>query len=375
VIQIPAKSPAALQQIVQGLAKGQDPAAIAKAVGVEAITYANKPQTAIADRKVGQAAFAMAAGQVAPVQGDLGAAVVKLVSITPGHPVTLEEVKPALEAEIRKDAAAEKVYALTQAYDDAHQAGSNLAQAAQKAGVPALTIGPVSQQGRDSQGQPVQGLSQKLVETAFGLPAGGESEIEDAGNGEYFAVRVEKVLPPAMAPLEEVRPRLIQVFMLRDVAKRLQAKADELAARVKTGESLDAVAASVGAKVVKVANLDRRSASQATQVSQDMLGKVFAAKAGDVFVADNTQFGLVVGKVEAVHPGVGVMQAQIAEQMRPQMSMAIFRELGETAQLAARKKVKVTVDGARARAAIGLEPIDDKADAKKAPAGKQALAK
>ena len=70
----------------------------------------------------------MQAGQVAPVQGDLGVAIVKVVSVTPGRPVTLEEVRPALEAEIRKDAAAEKVYAMTQAYDDAHQGGATLAQ-------------------------------------------------------------------------------------------------------------------------------------------------------------------------------------------------------------------------------------------------------
>ncbi len=193
IVQIPAKDPAAAQQIGQRLAKGEAPAAVAKSLGVEVLTYDSKPKTAIADRKVADAAFRMLPGQMAPVPGDLGLAVVKVVSVTPGRAVTLDEVRPALEAEIRKDAAAEKVYALTQAYDDAHQGGSTLAESAQKAGVPAVTIGPLTKNGRDQQGQPVQGLTQKLVETAFTLPAGGESEVEDAGGGEYFAVRVEKI--------------------------------------------------------------------------------------------------------------------------------------------------------------------------------------
>ncbi|THD68668.1 peptidylprolyl isomerase, partial [Phenylobacterium sp.] len=135
VIQVPAKDGASAIQIAKSLAGGADPNLVAKTAGVEAITYENKPQTAIPDKKVAAVAFATPAGQVGTVKGDLGIAVVKVVSVTPGRAVTLEEVKPALEAEIRKDQASEKVYALTQAYDDAHQGGANLAAAAAKAGV------------------------------------------------------------------------------------------------------------------------------------------------------------------------------------------------------------------------------------------------
>jgi len=370
IIQIPAKDPAAAQQISQRLAKGETPAAVAKSLGVEVLTYDNKPKTAIADKKVAEAAFRMLPGQMAPVPGDLGLAVVKVVSATPGRAVTLDEVRPALEAEIRKDAAAEKVYALTQAYDDAHQGGSSLAESAQKAGVPAMTIGPLTKNGRDLQGQPVQGLTQKLVETAFNLPAGGESEVEDAGGGEYFAVRVEKVLPPAMPPLAEVKPQLTRVFMMREVAKRMQARADELSARVKKGESLDAVAASAGAGVTRVPGLSRQNAAQMQGMSQDILGKTFTSKQGDVFTAENNHFGFVVGKLEAVHAGEGPTLARMAEDMRPQMSVALYRELAETARFAARQKIKVTIDAARARAALGLEPVDPKAGAKGAKPGK-----
>jgi peptidyl-prolyl cis-trans isomerase D len=54
----------------------------------------------------------------------------------------------------------------------------------------------------------------------------------------------------------------------------------------------------------------------------------------------------------------------MAEDMRPQMSVALYRELAETARFAARQKIKVTIDAARARAALGLEPLDAKAGAK-----------
>lgn len=369
LVQIPAKDQAAAAQIMQRLARGESPAAAAKAVGVDAILYENKPLTAVADRRAGAAAFRLPVNQPAVVQGDLGAAVVKVLAITPGKVVTLEEARPMLEAELRKDAAAEKVYAQSQAYDDAHQAGSSLTEAAQKAGVPAVTIGPLSQQGVDLQGRPVPGLTQKLVETAFGLPAGGESEVTEQGNGEYFAVRVEKVLPAALPPLAEVRDRLAVVWMQRQVAKRMEARAEELAARVRKGESLDAVAASTGQGVHRVAGLSRATAGQNQELSQEALALLFNAKPGEVLAARGRQFGFLVGKLEAVHAGEGPTLARMAEAARNQMNVAMFGEMEQAARLAARQKVKVKVDYARARAAIGLEPQE-------APkAGKAGLAK
>ncbi|MBS0361486.1 MAG: SurA N-terminal domain-containing protein [Proteobacteria bacterium] len=376
LVQIPAKDAQTALTIAKNLSKeGADPALVAKSAGVEAITYANKPQSAIADPKVGAAAFQTPAGQVATVKGQLGLAVVKVISVTPGRAVTLDEVKPALEAEIRKDQSAEKVYQLTQAYDDAHQGGANLAAAAAKAGVPTQTIGPVTQNGRDEQGQPVQGLSPKLMEAAWGLPAGGESEVEEAGNGEFFAVRVEKVTPPAMQPLADVRDKLATVWTNREVIKALQAKADGYVAQLNKGESFDAVAKAAGSSVVKVAGIDRRSASQNKELSPDLLGHLFNAKPGDVFTAQNTHLGLLVGKMEAVHVGDPAMLAQTEEQIRPQMNGGYLREIGETAHVAARERIKVTINANRAREAIGLEPQDAKAIGGKATGGAKAPGK
>jgi peptidyl-prolyl cis-trans isomerase D len=374
IVQIPAKDDATARKIGGLLAQGQTPQAAAKAVGVEAITYAQKPQSVIADRRVGDAAFKMQAGQASPVQGDLGLAVVQVVAIQPGHAVTLEQARPALEAELRKDAAAEKVYGYSQAYDDAHQKGATLAEAAQKAGVPTITLGPISKQGADVQGRPSQGLPPKLLDTAFSLPAGGESDIVDAGQGQYFAVRVDKVIPPSVPPLAEIKPQLTRFWMMREMAKRLEGRADELAARVKKGESLEAVAASAGATVSRLPGLDRRTAGQNPAVSQYILAKAFTSKPGDVFTAQGSGFAFVVGKLVAIHAGDTALLGQATEQTRAPMTDSIFREMGEGARNAAKAKMKVKIDYNRARTAIGLEPLDAKGQTK-APGSASGLAK
>lgn len=372
LVQIPAKDAATAKTIGERMAKGEAPQAIAKSLGVDAISYQDKPVTAIADHRVGAAAFALKAGQISgPIQGDLGLAVVKVIAVTPGRSVTLEEIRPQLEAELRKDAAAEKVYALSQAYDDAHAGGVNLTEAAQKAGVPAVTLGPVTADGRGAQGQPVAGVSQKLLQTAFDLPVGGESEVTEAGDGEYFAVKVDRILPAALPPLAEVKPDLTNAWMLREMVSRMQARADQLAERVRKGETLEAVAASIGSRVTRTVGLDRTNAGDNKSLSRDALVKAFQAKPGEVFTAQGTQFEFLVAKLEASRIPVGPNLARLTEDSRPQVTMGLFREFGESAQVAARQIVKAKMNADQARAALGLEPLKP-AEAKdgKAPAEK-----
>lgn len=357
LVQIPAKDAATAQAIVARLNKGEDPAAIAKSVGVDAITYADKPRSAIADARVGQAAFGLKEGEVAAVQGALGQAVVKVTKVTVGQQVTLEQIRPQIEAELRKDAAAEKVYALSQAYEDAHADGASLPEAARKAGAPTFTIGPVTAQGQGPNGQPIQGLTPKMLETAFSLAAGQDSDIQEVGDGSYYAVRVDRVIPKAMPPLAEIKPQLTQVWMMRELVKALQARADGFATRLRKGESLEAVAASAGSRVARVTSLDRQSAGQNQALSRDALVKAFAGKAGDVFTAQDVRPGFVVAKLEAVRAPSGPQLARVTEEGRPQMTMGLFREIGDQARRAARAEMKVKIYPDNARAALGLEPL------------------
>lgn len=369
IVQIPAKDQASAVQAAQRLAKGEAPAAVAKALGVEAITYADKPKTAITDRRVAEAAFSLPAGQVSgPIKGELGLAVIKVEKVTPGRNVTLEEIRPQLEAEVRKDAAAEKVYDMTQVYEDARQAGDNMVTAAGKAGVTSYTVGPVTKQGGGQQGQPVPGVAQKLLETAFTLRAGEESDLEDAGEGEFYAVRVDKVIPSALPPLAEVRGELERVWIGRQLVKRMQARADQFAARLRKGETLEAVASAAGSKVTRVVGLDRATAGQNQQLSQSALGKAFSSKPGEVFTADYTQFGLIVGKLESVKVPASPNLARMTEDTRPRLTMALFQELGESGRKAARAKIKVKTDINAARLALGLEPLAPEELKGKAPA-------
>jgi peptidyl-prolyl cis-trans isomerase D len=305
---------------------------------------------------VADAVFALAPGQVsAPINGELGVSVVKLVTINPAAMPSLESQRPAIEAELKAQAAQAKAYEQTQAYQDAHDGGANLIAAATKANALVMTTAPIAANGVDQTGQPVAGLTPDALKAAFELPAGGESDLIEAGKGEYFAVRVEKVIPSAMPPLAEIRQPLAQQWMLDTLLKRMKAKADELSERVKKGESLQAVAASAQSQVQRVPNISRQNARQYQGLGRDLLIGTFGAQAGAPFVSRGPQGGYLVAVVEKVHSGSPEQMAQITEAMRPQISQGLFRDVGQAAQEAAKTQLKTKVNLTLARQAIGVD--------------------
>ena len=376
-VQIVAPDAKAAAVIAQRLAKGDQPAVVASAYGKQPVFIDTKPKSALPDRKVADAVFGLAAGQVSgAINGDLGVSVVKLTKIASATMPSLESQRPAIEAELKAQAAQAKAYEQTQTYQDAHDGGANLIAAATKAGALVLTTSPIAATGVDQSGQPVPGLTPDAVKAAFELPSGGESELIEAGKGEYFAVRVEKVIPSAMPPLAEIREPLAQKWMVTKLLEAMKAKADALGERVKKGESLEAVAASAGSQVQRAPNINRENARQFQNLGRDLLIATFDAKPGVPFTARAPGGGFLVAQVEKVHPGAPMQIAQITEAMRNQTSQGLMRDIADSAQNAAKAQLKTKVNLNLAREAIGVDtsalPKDEGGGGKvaKAPQGK-----
>ena len=354
LIQVPAKTAQAAAQAAQRLRAGEAPAAVARAGGVEPVSYDNAPQSAIADRRVAEAAFRLQPGEVSqPIRGELGFSVVKLTAITPGQTVTLEQVRPQIEADVRAEAAGERIYEVVQRYEEAREGGASLVEGARKAGVPALSLAPLSQQGADERGQPVA-LEPELLRAAFELPAGGESEVIDLGKGRYAALRVDRVLPPALPRLADVRAEMAQVWTIRETQKRIRERADAIAAQVRSGGALQAVAQQAGAPFTRYANLQR--SGEGSPVPPQVVATAFSTKRGDIFTADQPQVGVIVGRVDAVRFPPATAAAGSLEQRRPALSLDLINQLGETVRGAARRLMKVRTNPERAAIALGVTP-------------------
>ena len=357
-VQIPAASPAQAAAVADRLKAGADPAEAAKAAGAAAPTpYVDTPKTAVPDAGVANATFAMQPGEVRTVQGSLGLTVLKLSTVKPGHQVSFAEARPKVEAEVRQQAAAAKASQQMQAYDDARNGGADFAEAAKRAGVTPTVLGPFDAQGRDAKGQTVP-APQKLVQSAFALAPGATGDIQDAapGRAEYYAIRVDKAAPAAPMTLDAIRAPLVRQLQVEALAKALRDKADSLAARVRKGEPIAAVARSAGQSPV-TASLSRTDGQAAVaQYGQQMLGVLFGAKAGEVAVApDPKAQGYAVIHLDAVRPAPAAQVARAAQAQQAGATQALYQDLAVHARAAAAALIKPKVNAAAARKSLGVD--------------------
>ena len=356
VVQIPVKTAAQGADAAARLQRGEDPGVVARSLGVQAIIYSDKPVTAVADRKLGAAAFGMTAGQArGPVQGDLGLAAVMVSKVNLAKPATLATSRAKIEADLRQKAAKDQAYKLSQVFDDARTGGANLAAAAAKAGVPVVSVGPIAATGQDVQGKPVEGLSDRIVKSAFAKRPSDDADLEDAGQGEYYALKIDKVAPPALPSIAEARPQLTKAYVTQLYLQALKAKADGLLAAMRGGATLDQVAAGVGGRVQHMAGMQRIQAQKYAALGQTFVESVFGVKAGQPFAAGAPN-GVYIARLDAVRPGDSATMGQVTNAIRGRLGQAYLGDVLESAKVAARAEIKPSVNVTVARQIIGVDP-------------------
>lgn len=363
VIEIPLNDPKNAAVVQAALARGEDPNAVAKSVGSNAILYENQPQSAIADAKAAAAAFAMKEGEVSgPVQGDFKTVILKVAKVTPAQAPDINAAKAQITADLQQSEALDRVLDLSQKYEDLRQGGASVADAAGKVGVTATTVGPVNEDGKSLPNAPANPLlTPKLLHAAFGLAQGADSDVEqDSEKGEYFVVQVQKVIPPSPPGLEEpgVRPMLTQAYYQQAIVGGLEAKANAAIAAIQKGQSFEAAAGTYGGRVTHQVGLQRVSAQQYQQtLGQDFLMRIFQAKAGQLFFAGSDPLkGFVVARVDAIHPADPTKTAVILQAVRQHESQDYLQALVTAARDASVTWVKPVTDIDIARNAMGADP-------------------
>jgi len=360
--EIPLNDPKTAPAVEAALAKGQDPEAVARSVGVDAVTYTDQPQSGVADVKAAAAAFAMTAGQVSgPVQGDFNTVIIKVAKITPPQAPDLAAAKAQITADLQKQQATDKVYDLSQKFDDLRNGGASFAAAAAKLGLAPAIVGPVTADGKDQiSGQVDPVLSQKVVTAAFALQQGGDSEVSpDADKGEYFAVHVDQVLAPSLPNLADpgVRMAITHAFAQQAIVTGLQKKAADAQAALGKGQTFDAVAATYGAKLNHQIGLQQASAQQFQQtLGQEFLGAIFEQKAGQVFTAGSQPLnGMVVARIDAVHAPGPQQVALVLETVRQKTAGAYIKGVQAAVRQGALAMIKPATDLGLARKAMGVD--------------------
>jgi len=355
-VQIPLRQPTQAADVAARLGRGEDPAAIARSIGVDPIVYTDRPRSAVTDARIAAAAFAMTAGQTSGlVQGDVGPAILRVTAITPGHEATLAESRASIENQLKAQMAEQRAYALSEAYDRAHSGGANMAIAAQQAGATVVSIGPMAANGQTINGPPNPILTPQILQTAFhDLSQGQESDVIEVGRGESYAVRVERVDAPHVPALSEVHDLVMRQYVMQGMAGELRTRINAIQARMDHGENLQTIASSSGGQVGHVAGITLATAQTNQTLGRTFLAGIFGAHVGESFVGE-VHGGVAAGKLTAIRIGDLSTIARMIEQSREQVSHQVFGSIAEMAQDWAKSHLPVHTDIDRARQVLNID--------------------
>lgn len=232
-------------------------------------------KSALIDRAVADAAFALAEGAVStPVQGQFGTTLVHVTKIEPEQFKPFEEMAGEIKQAIAVDRARTEIVARHDKIEDERAGGSKLSEIAPKLGLTARTL-EADRSGRDPAGQPIADLPAgvDIMANVFSSDVGVENEPLQIGGGGYLWFDVTGVKRSRERNLDEVRAQVEQRWRDDQVAERLKAKAAALLDKVKAGTSLADAAAADGLNVRTTFGLKR--AGSPTLLAPKVIQEVF----------------------------------------------------------------------------------------------------
>jgi peptidyl-prolyl cis-trans isomerase D len=225
---------------------GEDFAALAKELSADTGSAAQGGDLGFAERSFFVAPFAdavwsMQPGELrGPVRTEFGWHVIRLDEVRPGAVKPIEEVRPELEVDYRREQSERLFSDLQEQLDtQAFEAAGDLKRVAD-----ALALPVRSRAGFTRAGGGDLGSAPALVKAVFepAVLRGEQLATVELAPGRVAAIKVVAHEAPRERPLDEVRDQVHAAVVLTEARERAKARAAELAAQLSAGTAWDTVA-------------------------------------------------------------------------------------------------------------------------------------
>jgi peptidyl-prolyl cis-trans isomerase D len=239
------------------------------------------------DTTVANAAFALPEGGVsAPIRGQFGTVLVRVVKLEPGSTQSFEAVEPEIKRQTALERARPELLDLHDKIEDDRAAGLHLDEIAAKRKLRARTI-EVDRSGRDQNGNMVADLpaSVDVIAAAFASDVDVESDPLTLPGGGFVWFNVAAITPSRDRSLDEVKAQVEARWRSDQIAERLGAQSTEFLDKLKAGASLAEVAGQLGVKLETLGGLKRATAA----------GSLPATVVEQAFATANGGFGAAQG--------------------------------------------------------------------------------
>jgi peptidyl-prolyl cis-trans isomerase D len=357
IVEIAAPDEATARDVAIRLRAGEDPEEVTSALGLAPPNvYDDALASNLLTRRLADAAFLLGAGEVTePVDGGIAWFVARVDEVLPGEAQTFEQASAALELEVARDAAGDRLFDAIDAFEQTRSRGASLAEAATAAQIPVFSYEPADATGVLADGVRPEHFQRypELVRAAFATSAEGVTgELEELGEDGYFVLRLDKIVPASTRPLADVEAEVRAQYALVARSDARNAMAETARARLaEAAAPSDAAAAASPAARGEISEL-RRGQTTPT-LPGDILGRAFAARVGDVVVGATQDGGRVVVRVDAIRPAETVDPSG-RDAARDRLALEALDDLSQLYVQALQQAYPVSADEALLAQATGV---------------------
>ena len=356
VLQMVLPDEASAGKAEDALAGGQDFLEVAKTIAKQDPATIDLGNVSKADlpTDIGAAVFDTKQGDVTkPITSALGWHVLKVV---PEVVKSYDEVKPELEKELRADAERDTLDKLSDTIQNALSGSADLASIAEQYKLKPITVASVDDQAKDPNGNPLASLpvqAAPIIKTVFETKSGETSSLEELKDGSgYYALKVDKVTPPTLRPLDTVKDKVKDGWTAEQRRIKVAADGKALAEQVKTDQTL--------AKLAIAGKLDLRTSKPFTRTNDrheaplpaDVIAQLFKGDIGAV-ASGAAPDGFYVAQLKEIQPAKPSADANATAQLKQQLQQELGNEMLEQFQLALRDRFPVDVRHAQIDQLLG----------------------
>jgi peptidyl-prolyl cis-trans isomerase D len=304
ILQILAPSEEKAKEAAAAVAAGKDWQEVATSLGQDPDTVdlglLNRLEI---PHELGDVAFELPVGQVSePIKTPFGWHLLRVAKIEPAATQSFDQAKAQIAAELKLQDATDRLDKIGTQADDALAGGAPLADVAAKFQLKLTNIAATDEGGHDPQGNAVAlpVAPDEVLKSVFETRQGETSRITETKNGSIFAINVEKITPPNVRPLADVKDKAVAAWQAERKKETATKEAEALAAAVKSDVPLAKVAGDKRLSLLAPVPLSRGEEKGQT-VPPALVTKLFAAKPGDVVtVSDAT--GAHVAQLKEIQP-------------------------------------------------------------------------
>jgi peptidyl-prolyl cis-trans isomerase D len=293
-------------------------------------------------KEIADAVFAVPAGGTsAPLTSPFGIHIAHILSVQPATTKSLAEVKDQIKHQIAIGKAGDVLDSTVKQLDDTLAGGASLEEAANKLKLKLKKLDAVDETGKDAKGQDV-GLTPDTLKLIFSTDAGNLSQVTPLANGGYAVAQVTGVTPPADRPFDQVKDQ-VKADWLADARKTAaDAKAKEIADKVKAGGDLNAEATALGQTVKHSTAFTRAKGDPDNLIDTSFAAAIFDAKLGQPVIGDSKD-GPVVAKVTAITPPDPAAHPNDVDNLSKQLLGQLRNDLAEQFGASLQQEIKPVI--------------------------------